>query len=58
MVVTRFGSSRWNDDVSLLDDLFLWYDVYEIVESPSLIEPIEKSALTEGIQRGIFLAPK
>jgi FkbM family methyltransferase len=58
MVVTRFGSSRWNDDVSLLDDLFLWYDVYEIVESPSLIEPIEKSALTAGIQRGIFLAPK
>jgi FkbM family methyltransferase len=58
MVVTRFGSSRWNDDVSLLDDLFSWYDVYEIVESPALIKPIEKSALTEGIQRGIFLAPR
>ena len=58
MIVTRFGSSKWNDDVSLLDDLFSWYDVYEIVESPSLIEPIERSALTAGSRRGIFLAPR
>ncbi len=58
MVVTRFGSSRWYDDPSLLDDLFSWYHVYEIVESPSLIRPITKSALTPGIHRGIFLAPK
>lgn len=58
MVVTRFGSSRWSDDTSLLDDLFSWYDVYEIVASPSLIRPIAKSALTAGIHRGVFLAPK
>jgi FkbM family methyltransferase len=58
MVVTRFGSPRWNDDASLLDDLFSWYDVYEIVTSPSLIRPIAKSALTVGIHRGIFLAPR
>jgi FkbM family methyltransferase len=58
MVVTRFGSPRWNDDPSLLDDLFSWYHVYEIVESPSLIRPIARSALTPGIHRGIFLAPK
>ncbi len=58
MVVTRFGSSRWEDDASLLDDLCSWYDVYEIVESPSLIEPIEKSALVVGTHRGIFLAPR
>jgi FkbM family methyltransferase len=58
MVVTRFGSSRWNDNASLLDDLFSWYDVYEIVESPSLIRPVAKSALTVGIHRGIFLAPR
>jgi len=58
MVVTRFGSSRWNDNEGLLDDLFSWYDVYEIVESPFLIRPIAKSALTAGVHRGIFLAPK
>ena len=58
MVVTRFGSSRWNDDASLLDDLFSWYDVFEIVESPSLIRPIARSALIAGVHRGIFLAPK
>jgi FkbM family methyltransferase len=58
MVVTRLGSSRWSDNASLLDDLFSWYDVYEIVESPSLIRPIARSALTAGIHRGIFLAPK
>jgi FkbM family methyltransferase len=58
IVVTRFGSSRWNDDPSLLDDLFSWYDVYEIVESPSLIRPIARSALVAGTHRGIFLAPK
>ena len=58
MVVTRFGSSRWNDNASLLDDLFSWYDVYEIVDSPSLIRPIAKSALIPGVHKGIFLAPK
>jgi FkbM family methyltransferase len=58
MVVTRFGSERWNEDASLLDDLFSWYDVYEIVESPSLVRPIAKSALIAGIHRGIFLAPR
>ena len=58
MVVTRFGSSRWGDDTSLLEDLFSWYDVYEIVGSPSLIKPIAKSGLTAGVHRGIFLAPK
>jgi len=58
MVVTRFGSPRWSDDTGLLDDLFSWYDVYEIVGSPSLIRPIAKSALTAGIHRGVFLAPK
>jgi len=58
MVVTRFGSAKWSDDGSLLDDLFSWFDVYEIVESPSLIRPIAKSALIPGIHRGIFLAPK
>jgi len=58
MVVTRFGSPRWNDDASLLDDLFSWYHVYEIVESPFLLRPIAKSALIAGIHKGIFLAPK
>jgi FkbM family methyltransferase len=58
MVVTRFGSARWNDDAGLLDDLFSWYDVYEIIASPSLVRPIARSALTIGIHKGIFLAPK
>jgi FkbM family methyltransferase len=59
MVVTRFGSSRWEEDAGLLDDLFAWYHVYEIVESPSLIRPIaKKSALTPGVHVGIFLSPK
>jgi FkbM family methyltransferase len=58
MVVTRFVPSRWNDDIGLLDDLFSWYHVYEIAESPSLIRPIAKSALTAGIHTGIFLAPR
>jgi hypothetical protein len=58
MIVTRFGSARWNDDASLLDDLFSWYDVYEMMESPTLIRPIAKSDLVAGIHIGIFLAPK
>jgi hypothetical protein len=58
MVVTRYGSQRWGDAAGLLDDLFAWYDVYEIVESPFLIRPIPRSALIPGIHRGIFLAPK
>jgi FkbM family methyltransferase len=58
MVVTRFGSTRWSDELSLLDDLLSWYKVYEIVESPSLIRPIAKSALAVGTHRGIFLAPR
>jgi FkbM family methyltransferase len=58
MVITRFGSPRWNDNAGLLDDLFSWYEVYEIVESPYLIRPIAKSAMIAGIHRGIFLVPK
>jgi FkbM family methyltransferase len=58
MVLTRFGSARWNDYAGLLDDLFSWYDAYEIVGSPFLIRPIAKSAMIAGIHRGIFLAPK
>jgi FkbM family methyltransferase len=58
MMVTRFGSSRWSDDTTLLDDLFSWYDVYEIVGSPSLIRPIGRSGLVAGVHRGLFLAPK
>ncbi len=58
MVLTRFGSSRWSDDPGLIDDLFSWYNVYEIVESPSLIRPIAKSMLATGGRRGIFLFPK
>jgi FkbM family methyltransferase len=57
-VLTRFGSSRWSDDPGLLDDLFSWYDVYEIVESPSLIRRIAKSALATGGRRGVFLSPR
>ena len=58
MIITRFGSPSWNDESDLLDDLYAWYDVYEIVESPSLIKPIAKSALTAGVQKGIFLSPR
>jgi FkbM family methyltransferase len=58
IIITRFGSPSWNDESDLLDDLYAWYDVYEIVESPSLIKPIAKSALTAGVQKGIFLAPR
>ncbi|MDA4136446.1 MAG: FkbM family methyltransferase [Thaumarchaeota archaeon] len=57
MIVTRFVPSSWSDDAGLLDDLFSWYNVYEIVESPSLIRPIAKSALIAGNHRGIFLTP-
>ena len=57
MVVTRFGSPSWTDDPSLLDDLFSWYHVYEIVDSPSLVRPISKSSLTGETRKGIFLSP-
>jgi FkbM family methyltransferase len=58
MVLTRFGSVRWSDDPGLLESLSSWYDLYEIVESPSLIRPITKSALLALGRRGIFLSPK
>lgn len=55
MIVTRFVPSSWNDDADLLDDLFSWYNVYEIVESPSLIRPIAKSNLIVGNHGGNIL---
>lgn len=58
MVITRFGSAEWDGSGGLLDDLFSWYDVYEVVASPTLIRPISRAALCGRSQAGIFLAPK
>lgn len=58
MLVTRFGSPRWSDDTSIVDDLLSWYEAYEIVRSPSLIRPVGKSGLVSGVHKGVFFAPK
>ena len=58
MVVTRFGSARWSDDPGLLDDLFAWYDVYEIVDSPRLVRPMARSEAVAETRAGVFLKPK
>lgn len=57
IVVTRFGSSKWDDYRDLVDDLLSWYRVYETVESPSLIRPVARSALNTQVRRGIVLLP-
>jgi FkbM family methyltransferase len=61
MIITRFVASRWKKgetDEGLLDDLFSIYKVYEIIDSPSLIKPIQRSTLErERVNVGIFLTP-
>lgn len=57
-ILTRFGSPMWGESQALLDDLFAWYDVSEIVESPYLLRRITRSTLRVGVHKGIFLSPK
>lgn len=44
-IIMVFVPSRWKDDYAFLDDLIARYKVFRIVQSPFLVQPIQKGEL-------------
>lgn len=55
-VIMVFVPSQWKDDYAFLDDLFARYKVFKIVQSPFLIQPIQKEELFSGHPVQLLLA--
>jgi len=60
MVTMVFDPPKWRSEAQLLTSIFALYNVYEIVQSPFLIKPIQPSSLerSRGKARELFLNPR
>lgn len=55
-VVMVFVPSQWRDDHVFLDDIFVRYKVFRIIQSPFLVQPIQKEELLPGHPVQLLLA--
>lgn len=58
MIVMVYDPPKWNNEKTLLKELFERYTVFQIVESPALIRRVPRDSLNPKRPVGLFLFPR